>query len=58
MSRETWLSACPKVNFHLFRNMFFSLLDLEGIHHYWKYVFSFFFSRGLSKWKLNAPFVA
>ena len=47
----------PKIGgpipFHLLKNTFyFSLLVLQGIYYYLKYVFFFFFfTRGLSKWK-------
>ena len=49
----------PVNNFHLLKNMFFlyfPLLVLQGIDHYWKYVI-IFFPGGLSKWKLGLWFL-
>ena len=38
--------------FHFLRNMFFSLLALKGIYHFWRYSF-YIFSRVLTKWKFH-----
>ena len=40
-------------HFHLLKNsVYFFLLVLKGIYHYWKYVY-FFFSGDLSKWRFR-----